>query len=75
LKKKPLSEKQQEKQPQLLPQVEESALPKKNHANAPIVDKSSENNGKYNNLLHMSPEGSYLFPLHYWYLIQLFYNL
>jgi hypothetical protein len=46
LKKKALVEKQQGKQPQVQghaqPQVEEMPLPKKNQANAPIVEKSSE---------------------------------
>jgi hypothetical protein len=46
LKKKPLSEKQQGKWPQVQghaqPRVEERSLPKKNQANAPLVDKSSE---------------------------------
>jgi hypothetical protein len=46
LKKKPLSEKQQEKRPQVQghakPRVEERSLPKKNQANAPLVEKSSE---------------------------------
>jgi hypothetical protein len=58
LKKKPLSEKQQGKQPQIQgydqPQVEERSLPMKNKANAPIVDKSSENKEKKKNLLHIS---------------------
>jgi hypothetical protein len=46
LKKKPLSEKQQRKWPQVQghaqPQVEEMSLSKKNQANAPLVEKSSE---------------------------------
>jgi len=46
LKKKALSEKQQGKRPQVQalaqPQVEERSLPKKNQANAPLVEKSSE---------------------------------
>jgi hypothetical protein len=46
LKKKPLSEKQQGKRPQFQghaqPRVEERSLPKKNQANAPLVEKSSE---------------------------------
>jgi hypothetical protein len=44
LKKKPLSEKQQGKRPQVKgqPRVEERSLPKKNQANAPLVEKSSE---------------------------------
>jgi hypothetical protein len=50
LKKKPLSEKQQGKRPQILgydqPRVEERSLPMKNQANDPIVDKSSENKEK-----------------------------
>jgi hypothetical protein len=47
---KPLSEKQQGKQPQVQghaqPRVEESSLPMKNQANAPVVDKSNEKKGK-----------------------------
>jgi len=50
LKKKPLSEKQQGKRPQVQtqaqPQVEERPLHKKNQANASIVEKSSEKKGK-----------------------------
>ena len=50
MKKKPLGEKQKGKRPQVqghvLPQVEERPLPKKNQANAPIVEKSSEKKGK-----------------------------
>ena len=50
LKKKPLSEKQKGKRPQVQahaqPQVEERPLPKKNQANAPIVEKSREKKGK-----------------------------
>jgi hypothetical protein len=46
LKKKPLSEKQQGKHPQVQghaqPRVDERSLPKKNQANAPLVEKSSE---------------------------------
>jgi hypothetical protein len=50
LKKKPLNGKQEGKRPQAQalaqPQVEERPLPKKNQANAPIVEKSSEKKGK-----------------------------
>jgi Zinc knuckle len=50
LKKKPLSGKQKGKSPQIQahaqPQVEERPLFKKNHAKAPIVEKSSEKKGK-----------------------------
>jgi hypothetical protein len=46
LKKKPLGEKQQGKRPQVQghaqPGVEEMSIPKKNQANAPIMEKSSE---------------------------------
>lgn len=49
LKKKPLSEKQQGKRPQVKshaqPQVEEMPLPKKNQANAPQVEKSTKKKG------------------------------
>jgi hypothetical protein len=50
LKKKPLSEKQEGNRPQVQghaqPRVEERPLPKKNQANAPIVEKSSEKKEK-----------------------------
>jgi hypothetical protein len=49
LKKKPLSEKQKGKRPQVQaaqPQVEERPLPKNNQAKAPIVEKSSKKKGK-----------------------------
>ena len=49
-KKKLLGEKQKGKRPQLqghgLPQVEERPLPKKNQANAPMMEKSSDKKGK-----------------------------
>jgi hypothetical protein len=58
LKKKSLSEKQQGKRPQVQGhaqlRVEESSLPRKNQANAPIVEKSNEKKRKDKNLLHMS---------------------
>ena len=50
MKKKPLSEKQEGKQPQVQgnaqPRVEEKTLPKKIQANAPIMEKSSEKKEK-----------------------------
>ena len=50
MKKKPLSKKQEGKRPQVQghaqPRVEERPLPKKNQANAPIVEKSSEKKEK-----------------------------